>query len=95
MLGLLLVVVVTAANRQDRDGAYLVLTRLQAAFPLVGKVWADGGYAGKLVEWTRKTLGIALDIVKRTADMVGFVVLHRRWVVERTFGWFMHHRRLV
>jgi len=57
-------------------------------------VWADGGYAGKLVDWARTSLKIVLQIVKRTDDMTGFVVLPRRWVVERTLAWITRHRRL-
>jgi transposase len=50
-------------------------------------VWADGGYGGRLVIWARKVIKLTVTIVKRTDDMKGFVVLPRRWVVERTLGW--------
>lgn len=49
-------------------------------------VWADGGYIGSLIGWARQKLALALEIVKRTDDMEGFVVLPRRWVVERTLS---------
>jgi transposase len=92
-MGLLLCVLVTAASVQDRDGARPLLTLLAAYCQRVKLVWADGGYAGKLVDWTRDQLRIALTIVKRTDDMTGFVVLPRRWVVERTLAWITRHRR--
>jgi len=57
-------------------------------------IWADGGYAGALVQWAAKFGRWVLDIVKRTGDQIGFVVLPRRWVVERTFAWFGKYRRL-
>lgn len=93
-LGLLLTVVVHAANVQDRDGAKLVLEKARGKFPRLQLIWADGGYAGKLVEWVKETCGWLLEIVRRTDDMQGFVVLPRRWIVERTFGWLGRCRRL-
>ena len=101
-LGLLLVVVVHSAGIQDRDGAKLVFLRLMALratlLPRLCFFWADGGYAGKLIGWlahlTQSLGGWTLEIVKRTDDMKGFVVLPRRWVVERTFGWLSRYRRL-
>lgn len=57
-------------------------------------IWADGGYAGKLVEWTRQNLRRTLEIVKRSDDVKGFAVLPKRWIVERTFGWLGRYRRL-
>jgi len=57
-------------------------------------MWADGGYAGKLVLWVKETFLWTLDIVKRSDDMSGFVVLPKRWIVERTFGWLGRYRRL-
>jgi transposase len=81
-LGLLLCVLVTAASVQDRDGAQPLLRHLAACCQRVRLIWADGGYAGKLVDWTHGTLRIVLQIVKRTNDMTRFVVLPRRWVVE-------------
>lgn len=87
-------VVVHAANVQDRDGAKQVLRRLRKRFPRLSLIWADGGYAGKLVEWARSFGGWVLEIVKRSDSMVGFAVLPRRWIVERTFGWLGRYRRL-
>ena len=92
-LGLLLCVLVTAASVQDRDGARPLLEQLAAACRRVRLVWADGGYAGTLLDWARTRFTITLEIVKRTDDMKGFVVLPRRWVVERTLAWIVRHRR--
>lgn len=93
-LGLLLTVVVHAANIQDRDGAKLVFEKTRGLFPRLKLVWADGGYAGQLVDWVQTTCGWLLEIVKRNADAIGFQVLPRRWVVERTFAWLGRFRRL-
>src|SRR4051794_19602948 len=82
--GLLLAVVVTIAGIQDRDAAHQLLTQLRGRFSTVGLVWADGGYAGRLVIWARKVLALTVEVVKRTDDVKGFAVLPRRWVVERT-----------
>jgi transposase len=94
-LGLLLVVMVTAASVQDRDGAFRLLSILRERFSTIRLVWADGGYAGRLVTWASKTLRLPVAIVKRSDDMKGFHVLPRRWVVERTLGWLTRNRRLV
>jgi transposase len=93
-MGLLLVVVVTAASVQDRDGARPALSALATAFPMVSLVWADGGYAGKLVEWAKATARIVLEIVRKREGQRTFEVLPRRWVVERTLAWITKCRRL-
>jgi len=93
-LGLLLAVVVHAANIQDGAGAKLVLARMQGRFPRLRTIWADGAYRGGLIAWTHELLGCVLEIVKRSDDQKGFVVLPKRWIVERTFGWFGRYRRL-
>jgi putative transposase len=87
-------VVVHAASIQDRDGAKLVFEKARGLFPRLKLIWADGGYAGQLVDWVQTTCGWLLEIVKRNADMIGFQVLPRRWVVERTFAWLGRFRRL-
>ncbi|MGH3900356.1 MAG: IS5 family transposase [Pseudonocardiaceae bacterium] len=94
-LGLLLAVVVTAASVQDRDGACRLLALLRERFSTISLIWADGGYAGRLVNWACQVLALTITIVKRSEDTTGFVVLPRRWVVERTFGWLLRYRRLV
>jgi len=63
------------------------LARLRAALPGVSLVWADCGYAGKLVEWAKLALSLLVDIVRKRDGQRGFEVLPRRWVVERTFSW--------
>lgn len=94
-LGLLVVVMVTTAGLQDRDGGRLVLDRARMKMPSIVLVWADGGYAGKLVAFARTYLRIAVQIVKRTDKRPAFEVLPRRWVVERTLSWLMRCRRLA
>jgi len=94
-LGLLLVVLVTAASVQDRDGARRLLDRLRFAMPSVALVFADGGYAGRLVRWAKDRLRLVIEVVRKPADQQGFAVLPRRWVVERTLSWLMRCRRLV
>ena len=94
-IGLLLTVLVTAADMHDRDGAGLLLARLRAACPRIKLIWADAGYTGRLVSWVTETFtGLRLAIVKRT-DKHRFQVLPRRWVVERTLGWITRRRRCV
>jgi transposase len=90
-----LTVIVTAASVQDRDGAHRLLALLRERFSTIVLVWADGGYSGRLVSWAHTVLAMTVTIVKRSDDTTGFVVLPRRWVVERTFGWLMRYRRLV
>jgi putative transposase len=94
-MGLLLLVTVLPANLQDRDGARQLLASFfsQSARRRVKHIWADGGYAGMLVEWTKRLWHCTLEIVKRN-ELHRFKVLPRRWVVERTFGWFGRYRRL-
>jgi putative transposase len=93
-LGLILAVVVHAASEQDRDGAKLVFWRARPKFAGLKLVWADGGYGGQLVEWVSVFCKFALAIVRRPQEQKGFVLLKRRWIVERTFGWLGRFRRL-
>lgn len=93
-LGLLLAVAVTAANTGDRQAAMPLLERVRNLHRTIRLVWADGGYTGTLADWARDTLHLTLDIVKRS-DEPRFVVLPRRWVIERTLSWLMRSRRLV
>ena len=87
-------VVVHSAAVQDRDGAKLLFFKAAALFPAVSLAWADGGYAGQLIEWLNRWCGWVLQIVRKLENQVGFQVLPRRWVVERTFAWLGHSRRL-
>jgi len=93
-LGLVMAVVVHAASIQDRDGAKLVLRKLVGRFSRLSLIWADGGYAGKLIDWAANFGRWVLQIVKRNDEIKGFAVLPRRWVVERTFSWLGKYRRL-
>ncbi len=93
-MGLLLMVVVHTANIQDLDGAKQVLEKVSGTLSRLILIWADGGYAGQLVDWVKASCGWILEIVKRNDDIKGFQVLPHRWVVERTFGWLGLYRRL-
>lgn len=93
-LGLIVMLVVHSAAVQDRDGAKLVLEKMKNCFPRLQLIWADGGYAGQLIDWVKTLAGWVLQIVKRSDDVKGFVVLPKRWIVERTFGWLGRYRRL-
>ena len=92
--GLLLLVMVTTASVQDRDGGARALERLRFVMPSVATVWADGGYAGRLVGYAQKVLRVVVTIVRKQEGQVGFAVLPRRWVVERTLSWISRCRRL-
>ncbi|MFF3787758.1 transposase [Streptomyces sp. NPDC001933] len=92
-LGLLLTVMVTAASVTDRDAGQTLLARLSERHWRVTRVWADGGYTGRLVDFARGVLRVALTVVKRSDDTSGFTVLPKRWLVERTFAWLLHSRR--
>ena len=94
--GLPLHVIVHSAGIQDRDGAVLVLDKIRQRFPWLELIWADAGYNAHQVKGAvARSPGLRLEIVKRTDDIKGFVVLPRRWVVERTFSWFGRNRRLA
>ena len=89
-------VVVHSAAIQDRDGAGFVLDKIRQRFPWLELIWADGGYNAWQVEAAvAKVPVLRMEIVKRSDDVKGFVVLPRRWVVERTFSWFGRDRRLA
>ena len=93
-LGLIMTMVVTTAAVQDRDGARILLRSFGIHRKKLRKVWVDGGYRGELVEWVKRTFRYCLEVVLRSDDIKGFVVLPKRWVVERTFAWLNNHRRL-
>lgn len=97
--GLILEVRVHAADIQDRDGAKELLRALREEHWRLKKIWADASYRGELIAWVydlRQGRGhrrIALEIVAKAQGTV-FVVLPKRWIVERTFGWLGRSRRL-
>jgi transposase len=93
-LGLLLTVTVCTAGRQDRDGAKTILlaTYLTTA---VRFIFADGGFAGRLLDWAQTFLRTTIEVVRKPAGQRGFAVIPRRWAVERTFAWLTAHRRLT
>ena len=93
--GLLLDILVTPASTQDRDGGRRLLWRLRHDLPTIRLVWADAGYAGKLVIWAQQVLTLAVQIVRKRPGVHHFEVLPRRWVVERTFSWLGKCRRLA
>jgi transposase len=93
-LGLLVVVCVMAASWQDRDGGKTALLSTYLATP-IRHVFADSGFAGRLVDWATARLRMTLDIVRKPAEQRGFAVHPRRWVVERTLSWLTAHRRLA
>ncbi|MBX9399622.1 IS5 family transposase [Streptomyces sp. TRM72054] len=91
--GLPLMVMVTPADLHDAAAAKEVLFRLRLMHPEITIVWADSAYAGKLVDWAKQHLNLTIKPVSRPKDASGFVVLPRRWVVERSLAWMMHARR--
>jgi putative transposase len=91
-LGLLLAVVVHGAHISDTRGIRLLLIRLYSSFPLLKKIWVDGGYKQGCFDWAKAMFGYLLELVQRLGD--GFTVLRKRWIVERTFAWISFYRRL-
>lgn len=63
--------------------------------PEITVVWADSAYAGQLVDWAKKTLKLTINVVSRPPGHPGFIVLPRRWIVERSLSWIMRARRNV
>ena len=94
-LGCVLTVVVHAAHLSDSRGIRLVLIRLFAFLPALQKLFVDAGYKQGASNWALAMFGYVLEVVKRPPDSKGFQLLPKRWIVERTFGWFNFHRRLA
>ena len=92
-LGLPVMITVTPADIEDRDAARDVFWRLRLTQPQITRIWADRGYGGDLVNWARELLWLILRIVSEPKGAKSFVVLPRRWKVERTIGWCMNTRR--
>ena len=93
-LGLVLAVLVTSAAVSDPAGARLLLTKLDGVGKKLRLIWVDGTYRGSLITWVAAHFRFCLAPVLRPFGLKGFVLLPKRWVVERTFAWFIMHRRL-
>ncbi len=91
-LGLILAVVIQSASVQDRDGAVSVIDKLMENWRKIIKIFADGGYAGKLIGKVKDKFKIELEIIKRD-ELHTFKILPKRWIVERTFSWIDTNRR--
>lgn len=96
-LGLLLHALVSPANVQDRDGGILLFTSLGERFPLLEKLFADGAYQGPQFQQALAKVRpqLTIEIVTRSDQDKGFVVLPKRWIVERTLAWLNRCRRLA
>jgi transposase len=93
--GLVLAVLVLAADVSDGDGARLLLALYYARYPELRHMWGDHHYGGELQVEFLTQYGIVLEVVQRPVGQQGFTPLPRRWVVERTLGWCSHCRRLA
>ena len=93
-LGLMLMVKVLPANVSDSAAAKPMIQAVVDAHERLERLWADSSYGGTLVDWANEFENFELEIVKRPEEAKGFVLLPRRWIVERTFGWFGRYRRL-
>ena len=94
VLGLILVVVVTAASVQDASSASILGPRLSGKFPRLHKILADQGYKEQFITWFMIHFKWIVEIVRRNPALKGFEVLPKRWIVERTFAWMNGYRRL-
>lgn len=93
VLGLILVLIVTAASVHDTVGGRELIDRVAAAQPRVTKAWVDSGYRQSVID-RGATHNIDVEVVTKQPNQKGFIPQHKRWAVERTFGWIMQHRRL-
>jgi putative transposase len=86
-------VLLTPADVQDRDAARTLLTRVRNRLPRLQVIWADGAYAA-VRDWVQTRCQWVLATVLRPLGVQGFIVLPKRWIVERTFAWLGRYRRL-
>jgi putative transposase len=93
-MGLIISVIVSAASVQDRDGAKSVLEKIKDSIQRLCLIWADGAYAGELVDWVLDECDWKLEIQRGPKAAKGFVVRPWLWIVERTFAWLGRYRRL-
>ena len=93
-LGLVIAAILTPACRQDRDGLKKLLRSFGVHRKRLRKVWVDGGYRGQVLESAAARFRYSLEVVLRSDDRRRFVILPKRWIVERTFAWLNNHRRL-
>lgn len=93
--GHVLAALVLAADISDRDGAVLLLHLYAARYPRLEVIWGDSHYGGHLSEEVEAAFGITITVVRPAEEQVGFIPVPRRWVVERSFGWLTHCRRLA
>ena len=92
-LGLIGAIVITPADVQDRDAAKTLLTKAKDRLPRLPIVWADGAYAS-VIGWAKETCQWIVQTILRPVGVKGFVLLPKRWIVERTFAWLGRYRRL-
>jgi transposase len=92
VLGLILVATITPASVQDRDGAVPVLQEAHREYPTLERIWVDGAYHGRVIDQLRESTKLTIEVVNLSDDVRGFVVLPKRWVVERTNGWLCKWR---
>jgi putative transposase len=83
------------ASRQDRDGARQLLIDHYFTTPTCRHLFADGGFAGKFVDWATAIVKTTVEIVRKKEGQKGFQALPKRWVLERTLAWITAHRRLA
>jgi transposase len=94
-LGLPIRLVIHSAGIQDRDGAALLFEKIKPRFPWLECIFADTGYNAQQTYEAAGANALRLEVVRRNPKAVGFEVIKRRWVVERTFSWFGRNRRLA
>lgn len=93
--GLLICVLVTGTDIQDRTAARHLIARLKHHCPSIRYLWAESSYTGTRLDWAHSLFGVTIEVVAKLAGQVEFVVLHQRWDVERSLAWINQHRRCV